>query len=144
MAHSTTWERKETFPVSDLRASEAQGIQSIDTPVVIPFFPYTFPSSYSFPALITGSLNEFIFPIHERSVDRLRWPTSYIYSTSVTFGDIRMWHMDLFPHRSNLRLTSWEWEGAMEDKVEKNNAEFLIKMFFCGMKGNEFHPNNSH
>jgi len=50
-----------------------------------------------------------------------------------------MWDMNLFPHSSNLRLTSWELEGATEDKAEKNNTEFLIKMFSCGMKGSEFH-----
>lgn len=69
MARSTTWERKETFQVLGLRVTEAQGRQSIDTPILIPFFPYTSPSSYSFPGLITSLLDDFIFSIHEWGVE---------------------------------------------------------------------------
>lgn len=56
------------------------------------------------------------------------------------FEGIRMGHEDLFPHPANLRLTSWEMEGAMDDKAEKNNTEFQIKMLFYDMQGSIIHP----
>lgn len=54
-----------------------------------------------------------------------------------------MWHTDLFSHSSNLRLTSWELEGAMEDKAEKN-TEFQLVCFAVACKEVNFTPDNPH
>lgn len=64
-AHSTALERKESFQVPDLTVTEARGRQSTDNPILIPFFLYTSPFSYCFPAHITSLQNDFIFPLHE-------------------------------------------------------------------------------
>lgn len=51
-----------------------------------------------------------------------------------------MEHEDLFPHSSNLRLSSWEVKSAMDDKAEKNNTEFQIKMLSYDMQGSIILP----
>lgn len=72
MAHFTTWEKKQTFQVSDLRLMEAQEnneqelLSHSDS-----IFPYVFPSSYSFPVLSHHHLDELNFTIDE-------WCTEFV------------------------------------------------------------------